>query len=148
MQVPPFKKVLADALPYVDFLFGNETEAAAFAESEGWGADLDAAEIALRISRLPKANGARGRTVVITQGASPTVIATAGRVQAFPVIALPADKLVDTNGAGDAFVGGFLSQLVAGKPVAECVRAGNYAANVIIQRSGCTFPAKNAFVWA
>lgn len=25
---------------------------------------------------------------------------------------MPADKLVDTNGAGDAFVGGFLSQLV------------------------------------
>ena len=25
---------------------------------------------------------------------------------------MPAEKLVDTNGAGDAFVGGFLSQLV------------------------------------
>jgi adenosine kinase len=147
VQVPPFKKVLAEALPYVDFLFGNETEAAAFAESEGWGA-LDAAEIALRISRLPKANGARGRTVVITQGAAPTVVAAGGRVQAFPVITLAADKLVDTNGAGDAFVGGFLSQLVAGKAVAECVRAGNYAANVVIQRSGCTFPAKPEFVWA
>jgi adenosine kinase len=54
---------------------------------------------------------------------------------------------VDTNGAGDAFVGGFLSQLVAGKDTAECVRAGNYAANVVIQRSGCTFPAKPAFRW-
>ena len=31
MQVPPFKKVLLDALPFVDFLFGNETEAATFA---------------------------------------------------------------------------------------------------------------------
>jgi hypothetical protein len=29
MQVPPFKKVLTEALPYVDFLFGNETEARA-----------------------------------------------------------------------------------------------------------------------
>lgn len=28
------------------------------------------------------------------------------------VTRVPADKLVDTNGAGDAFVGGFLSQLV------------------------------------
>lgn len=32
--------------------------------------------------------------------------------------------IVDTNGAGDAFVGGFLSQLVCGKAVPECVRAG------------------------
>lgn len=47
--------------------------------------------------------------------------------------------------AGDSFVGGFLSQLVQGKPIEECIRAGNYAANVIIQRSGCTFPEKPSF---
>lgn len=48
VQVPPFKKVLSEALPYVDYLFGNETEAAAFAESEGWDTK-DAGEIALRV---------------------------------------------------------------------------------------------------
>ena len=37
-----------DALPYVDFLFGNENEAATFAESEDWGT-ADIAEIALRV---------------------------------------------------------------------------------------------------
>lgn len=36
MQVPPFKKAFTETMPYVDFLFGNETEAEAFAESEGW----------------------------------------------------------------------------------------------------------------
>ncbi|GFH08837.1 PfkB domain-containing protein, partial [Haematococcus lacustris] len=36
VQVPPFKKVLMDSMPYIDFLFANEVEAAAFAESEGW----------------------------------------------------------------------------------------------------------------
>jgi sugar/nucleoside kinase (ribokinase family) len=41
---------------------------------------------------------------------------------------------VDTNGAGDAFVGGFLSQLVAGKDVAECCRAGKSAR----RRAGCS----------
>lgn len=97
---------------------------------------------------MPKQNGARGRTVVITQGAGNTVVAAGGHVRLFPVIVLPKEKLVDTNGAGDAFVGGFLSQLVAGKAVDECVRAGNYAANVIIQRSGCTFPETSDFVWA
>lgn len=29
----------------------------------------------------------------------------------------------------------------------EATRAGSYAASVIIQRSGCTFPAKPSFVW-
>ena len=51
MQVPPFKKTLMDAMPYVDFLFGNETEARAFAESEGW-TTTDVAEIALKVGSL------------------------------------------------------------------------------------------------
>lgn len=43
---------------------------------------------------------------------------------------------------------GFLSQLVAGKDLAEGVRAGNFAANVVIQRSGATFPDKpEGFSW-
>jgi adenosine kinase len=50
---------------------------------------------------MPKQNGSRGRTVVITQGSSPTVVAVNGRVTLYPVIALPAEKLVDTNGAGE-----------------------------------------------
>lgn len=47
--------------------------------------------------------------------------------------------------AGDAFVGGFLSQLVRERPIEDCVRAGCYASNVIIQRSGCTYPEKPDF---
>jgi sugar/nucleoside kinase (ribokinase family) len=39
--------------------------------------------------------------VVITQGSSPTVVAVNGRVTLYPVIALPVEKLVDTNGAGE-----------------------------------------------
>lgn len=52
MQVPPFKKTLMEAMPYIDFLFGNETEACAFAESEGW-TTTDVAEIALKVSHCP-----------------------------------------------------------------------------------------------
>jgi sugar/nucleoside kinase (ribokinase family) len=44
-----------ESMPYVDFLFGNETEAATFAECEGWDTK-DLAEIALRVSRMPKAS--------------------------------------------------------------------------------------------
>lgn len=146
-EVPPFKAALLELLPYADFLFANETEARAFAASEGWET-TDVAEIALRVSRGPKANGARPRTVVFTQGAEPTIVAVAGRTTAYPVTLVPKEKLVDTNGAGDAFVGGFLSQLVAGKGVEEGVRAGHYAAGVIVQRGGCTFPDKPyGFVW-
>lgn len=55
MQVPPFKETLTKALPYVDYLFGNETEAEAFAKSEGWPVE-DKAEIALRVSKSTRAH--------------------------------------------------------------------------------------------
>lgn len=79
------------------------------------------------------------------QGADATVVAQSGAVQLFPVPPIPKERIVDTNGAGDAFVGGFLAQLARGLPLAECVRAGHWAAGVVIQRSGCTFPEKCEF---
>eukprot|EP01023_Acetabularia_acetabulum_P027410 TRINITY_DN2595_c0_g1_i1.p1 TRINITY_DN2595_c0_g1~~TRINITY_DN2595_c0_g1_i1.p1 ORF type:complete len:373 (+),score=83.12 TRINITY_DN2595_c0_g1_i1:39-1157(+) len=146
MQVPIFKERFMQALPYMDYLFGNETEAVAFAEAQGWETK-DISEIVLKIARMPKQNGYRCRTVVITQGAEATIVAQNGKVERFPVVPLAKDLLVDTNGAGDAFVGGFLSQLVVGKSVGEACRAGNYAATVVIQRSGCTYPDQPNFRW-
>ncbi|KAJ7542565.1 hypothetical protein O6H91_09G000900 [Diphasiastrum complanatum] len=140
-----FSKPLLEVFPYIDYVFGNETEARTFAKVQGWEIE-DVEEIALKISALPKATGTHKRITVITQGADPTVVAEDGKILKFPVIGLPKEKLVDTNGAGDAFVGGFLAELVQGKDLKESIRAGNYAANVIIQRSGCTYPDKPSFV--
>ena len=57
-------------------------------------------EIAIKISQLPKESGTHKRITVITQGADPVVVAEDGKVKLFPVILLPKEKLVDTNGAG------------------------------------------------
>ena len=94
---------------------------------------------------MPKASGVRPRTVVFTQGSKETIVATGGKVTKYAVDPLPAELLVDTNGAGDAFVGGFLAMMVKGEDIAKCVEAGHWAAKVIIQRSGCTFPEKCDF---
>jgi adenosine kinase len=83
---------------------------------------------------------------VFTQGAESTIVAVDGVVEKYPVERLAKELLVDTNGAGDAFVGGFLSQLAQGKGIAECVRAGHWASRQIIQRSGCTFPKECEFL--
>jgi len=140
MQVPPFKAVFVETMPYVDFLFGNETEALTWAETEGWET-TDIKFIATRLALITSAKS-RKRTVVITQGSDPTIVCINGQVTEFPVIALPKDELVDANGAGDSYVGGFLAGLTKGLPVADCCKAGAYAASVIVQQSGCTFPAK------
>jgi len=143
MQVPPFKAALMGLLPYVDILFGNETEARTFAETEGWDT-TDVGFIATRLSLIPSQTGKK-RMVVITQGADPTIVAQNGHTAQYPIIALPKEKLVDTNGAGDAYVGGFLAAYVKGKAVPKCCQAGAYAASVVVQQSGCTYPASPTF---
>ncbi|KAI4365604.1 hypothetical protein MLD38_021572 [Melastoma candidum] len=139
-----FKDVQEKALSYADYIFGNETEARTFSKVHGWETD-DVKQIAIKLSQWPKVSGTHKRITVITQGPDPVVVAEDGKVKKFPVVPLPKEKLVDTNGAGDAFVGGFICQLVKGKPIEDCVKAGCYASNVIIQRSGCTFPEKPDF---
>lgn len=67
-------------------------------------------------------------------------MALGGGISKFDVDVLPKEALVDTNGAGDAFVGGFLAKLSQAADLAECVRAGNWAARQIIQVSGCKIP--------
>jgi len=139
-----FKDQMSSVLPFTDIVFGNETEAAAFSESFALGTK-DVKEIAKRIAMMPKENGSRSRMVVITQGADPVVVVSEGVTTEFPVKSLTAEQIVDTNGAGDAFVGGFLSQYVLKKPLAVSVECGVWAATQIIQRSGCSMPEKMEF---
>jgi len=139
-----FKDQMAQTMPYCDIVFGNESEAEKYGEVNGYGSDIET--IALKIAAQPKASGTRPRVVVFTQGSESTIVACEGKVTVYPVDPLSKELLVDTNGAGDAFVGGFMSQLLLGKSYAECVRAGHWAARTIIQRSGCTFPAECTYI--
>uniref|UniRef100_A0A6Q2X4E7 Adenosine kinase n=1 Tax=Esox lucius TaxID=8010 RepID=A0A6Q2X4E7_ESOLU len=136
-----FKDDMMEVMPYVDILFGNETVSgtARFVQTG------DIAAIARWAQALPKVNQRRPRTVVFTQGRDDTVATVGEKVTMFPVLDIDQNDIVDTNGAGDAFVGGFLSELVQERPLEECIRAGHYAANVIIRRAGCTFPEKPNF---
>merc|ERR1712187_662425 len=120
MQVPPFKAVLVEMMPLIDILFGNETEAQTWAETEGWET-TDVAFIATRLSLIPSAKN-RKRTVVITQGKDPTIVAINGHVTFHPILELPKEKLVDTNGAGDAYVGGFMAALSKYLPMDACCK--------------------------
>lgn len=133
-----FGDQLATAIPYADYLFCNESEAATFAKKHELGEDLK--QVALQICNMPKKNASRPRTVIFTQGSQSTIVACDGKVTEYAVEPLAPEKLVDTNGAGDAFVGGFLAQLTQDKSMEECVQAGHWAAKQIIQVSGTQLP--------
>ncbi|KRT82695.1 hypothetical protein AMK59_4456, partial [Oryctes borbonicus] len=65
-----YKEPLMQVMPYIDVLFGNETEAATFATEQSFGTS-DLKEIARRICKLPKQNEKRRRVCIITTGDKP-----------------------------------------------------------------------------
>jgi adenosine kinase len=135
-----FKDPMDQTSPYWDYLFGNESEALAYAESH----DLKTtsiSEIAKHIALLPKANSQRERVVVITQGADATIVAIAregGKVDVseYPTAKIASEEIVDTNGAGDAFAGGFLGKLIQGGDIETCVKAGQWLAGLCLRQNG------------
>lgn len=134
-----FKEQMHRVLPYATLVFGNESEAEAFAEANGL-ATKAIADVAKHIASLPLASGAKSRTVIITQGKDAVVVVKDGAVTEYPVPPVADDKITDLNGAGDAFVGGYLAGLAQGKTVEESVALGNDAASYIISVSGCVLP--------
>ena len=139
-----FKEPLSEVLPYVDILVGNEAEGDAFQEAFGYG-KKDLKEVAKTMAAHPKVNKSRKRIVIITQGSGDVIVYRDDKVEAYPILSITEDEIVDTNGAGDAFIGGLLSQLVLEESFERCMDAALYTAHVVIKRSGCTFPKECNF---
>lgn len=139
-----FGKELEKVMKYVDILFGNDDEALAYAEFKNWQTE-DIEEIVKKIALDEKTRKSVDRMVVITRGGEPIVLAQQVNEQEvdikhFPCKPIPREQIVDTNGAGDSFAGGFLSQFVQGSPLAHCIKVGDYAAREIIKLSGIAVP--------
>jgi len=140
---------MSSVLPYTDVIFANETEAHTFGKKQGWPEELE--EIGQRLAVMPKKNPLKKRIVVFTHGAKETLVFAVNEhnhveVYSFYPLKLESHQIVDTNGAGDSFVGGFLSEFVKGSSIEKAVAAAHYCACQIIQTSGCKFVGKPAFV--
>ena len=136
-----FLEPMMKVLPYANLVFCNAAEVDSFAKVNKFET-TDRKVMAKKIAEMP-IEGHKSRMVVITQGSGDVILVDeAGLVHQFSVVKIAQDQIVDTNGAGDAFVGGFLAQLAKKKPLAKCVNCGTWAASEVIQQSGCTFPAK------
>lgn len=77
----------------------------------------------------------------------PVLLIEDNKVQEYPVVELKESEIVDTNGAGDAFVGGFLAMYAQNKSYELCVECGNFAAREIIKRSGCSVDGQCNFTY-
>ena len=132
-----FKEVVDASAPYWDYIIGNETEAAAYAESHELPSK-EPKDVVKHLANLPKENKQRKRVAIVTQGTQPTLVAIQGEdgIKEFPVHAIEPSKINDCNGAGDAFAGGLLAGLVQGKPLETAIDMGQWLARLSIQELG------------
>jgi ribokinase len=69
----------------------------------------------------------------VTLGAEGAVVVAEGTTQHFPASEV---EVVDTTGAGDAFVGALAARLAKGTPLEEAVPFAVFAAAVAVTREG------------
>jgi sugar/nucleoside kinase (ribokinase family) len=103
-------RIVEPALPHIDLLFVNDDEA------EKLTGTREPAEAARRF----RAAGAHD--IVIKLGAAGCAVFHGGAERRIPPLAVTA---VDTTGAGDCFVGGFLAALAHGLEVESAARVAN-----------------------
>ncbi|KAK3725511.1 adenosine kinase [Vermiconidia calcicola] len=136
-----FKDPIDQTAPYWDYVVGNESEAAAYADSHDLNTH-DIPTIAKHLANLPKTNSKRKRTAIVTQGTDPTIVAVQGEddVRSFPVHAMGENEITDTTGAGDAFAGGFMAGVAKGETLDKCIDMGSWLAALSLRELGPAYP--------
>ncbi len=76
-------------------------------------------------------------TVIVTLGAKGAVLSVMGTLYNIP--ACNSSVFVDPTGAGDAFIGGFLTEYIRQKDSLWCACVGSAAASLVVEGIGPTF---------
>ena len=124
-KIPTFRKMtfeeIAEILPMIDYIFPNDAEAAFFS---GKKKIEEMADFFLNTGV---------KHVIIKAGPEGSYIY--GAKESFRLKALPVDA-VDSTGAGDNYVAGFLSGLLRGFSLYKCSQYGTVCAAACVQQVG------------
>jgi sugar/nucleoside kinase (ribokinase family) len=123
-------KDIKSCIKHIDFFFPNNEEAA---ELTGFSDLDDMADCLIE---------AGVGTVVITRGREGCFIKSKQHRYMIPVPLYEA-KMVDTIGAGDNFVAGFITALLDGMSIEQCGQYANAVATISIQSRGATSGVKS-----
>ncbi|KAL0489569.1 ribokinase [Acrasis kona] len=126
----PFVKVenLSEVLKYVSVFVPNEVEAAELVNKDEIKNTEDAKQIAQELHSL----GAK--TVIITLGGNGVMALHNEEIVHVPVEKV--EKVVDTTGAGDSFVGSLSYFLSCGFEMIQAIKLSNFSASVSVQGEG------------
>lgn len=110
----PAKNIPDELISLTDFIIPNETELSLLTDQTV--NDTASAEKAAKslIERGPK-------TVIVTLGSNGALVVTRELTQHIPAFNV---EVIDTTAAGDAFIGGFATALLANKSLEDAVRYG------------------------
>jgi sugar/nucleoside kinase (ribokinase family) len=121
------KSILPELLrDYVDIIFANEEEGAAFT-----GITDDYPAMALKLAELCD-------IAAVKVGARGSYVAHAGKVE--KIEPMHAAHVIDTTGAGDLWASGFLLGWSQKRPLAECARIGSILGAAVVQEQGSVLP--------
>jgi len=84
-------------------------------------------------------------TVIVTMGAKGSVLSVEGAQ--YNIAACPSQVLVDPTGAGDVFMGGFLTEYLRQKDSTWCACVGSAAASVVVEGLGPTYFGKKEEIY-
>ena len=84
-------------------------------------------------------------TVIVTMGAKGSVLSVEGKQ--YNIAACPSEVLVDPTGAGDVFIGGFLTEYIRQKESTWCACVGSAAASVVVEGLGPTYFGKKEEIY-
>jgi adenosine kinase len=123
-----------------DIVFGNRDEFEELARvNECESLDHLLAEL---FSKYPRSH--REKIIVITDGPNDVVYYKGDALKIVKaVIKVPEvnqEEILDTTGAGDSFVAGFLYELFRNKDVQDCMKFGIKISSQVIKTIGCNLP--------
>ncbi|AVG24215.1 ribokinase [Pontimonas salivibrio] len=140
LNIAPYSALSPEMLEHTDWLIANEGELEALLTDVGIETTLELSPGEL-IEQVPAWSEAIGTNVVVTLGSQGALGHAAGSEPYFAEA--PKVTAIDTVGAGDCFVGYFVSALNGGHPWQQALRSGVHAASESVQRLGAqaSYPA-------
>ena len=136
MDPAPVRKISNnDVWGLVDYLLPNEIELR----------ELTHTENILKAIRILKSRGVK--EVIVKLGKKGAGYEDKGIFNLFP--AVPVEQVVDTTGAGDCFIAGFLYGMIQWGDIPRAIKIANLTASYSIQKKGAaiSFPKKSEIDW-
>ncbi|MDQ2964011.1 MAG: ribokinase [Pseudomonadota bacterium] len=141
LNAAPARPLPIELLRQIDVLVVNQTEAAALAAANGWPTKAQAFAAAVIAVTAPTF------AVVVTLGKEGALAASGNDTM---VVQAPDVEVIDTTGAGDAFVGALAAAIDAHAPLPDALRAAVAAGSLACTTAGAqpALPRREAIVAA